>query len=79
MGKRFGGEIAVVDPSSSMLIDSIRVGGNAAYMTIDRQENVLFVVLPERRLVQKVNLISKKIMAEIEVGEGAYAVVVVGE
>ncbi|MDH3554757.1 MAG: hypothetical protein WBF55_21455 [Syntrophobacteria bacterium] len=79
VGKRFGGEIAVVDPSSSMLIDSIRVGGNAAYMTIDRQENVLFVVLPERRLVQKVNLISKKIMAEIEVGEGAYAVVVVGE
>jgi len=79
VGKRFGGEIAVVDPSTSMSIDFIRVGGNAAYITIDRQENVLFVVLPEKKLVQKVNLISKKIMAEIEVGEGAYAVVVMGE
>jgi len=37
------------------------------------------VALPERRMVQKVNLTSKKIMAEIEVGEGAYAVVVMGE
>ena len=79
VGKRFGGEIAVVDPSTSMLIDSIRVGGDAAYLTIDRQENTLFVVLPQKRLVQKVNLTSKKIMAEIEVDEGAYAAVVMGE
>ena len=79
VGKRFGEEIAVVDSLSSMFIDSIRVGGIAAYMTIDRQENTLFVVLPERRVVQKVNLTSKKIMAEIEVGEGAYAIVVMGE
>ena len=79
VGKRFGGEIAIVDTSSLMFIDSMRVGGNAAYMTIDRQENTLFVALPERRMVQKVNLTSKKIMAEIEVGEGAYAVAVMGE
>jgi hypothetical protein len=79
VGNSFGGEIAVVDPSSSMFIDSIRAGGNPAYMTIDRQENTLFVVLPERRLVQKINLTSKKIMAEIEVAEVAYAVAVLGE
>jgi len=79
VGNSFGGEIAVVDPSSSMFIDSIRAGGNPGYMTIDRQENTLFVVLPERRLVQKINLTSKKIMAEIEVAEVAYAVAVMGE
>ncbi len=79
VGNSFGGEITVVDPSSSMFIDSIRAGGNAAYMTIDRQENTLFVVLPERSLVQKINLTSKKIMAEIEVAEVAYAVAVMGE
>jgi len=79
VGKSFGGEIAIVEPFSLMFIDSIRIGGNAAYLTIDRQENTLFVALPERRVVQKVNLTSKKIMAEIEVGEGAYAVVVMGE
>ena len=79
VGKSFGGEIAIVDPSSSMFIDSIRIRGSAAYMTIDRQENTLFVVLPERRLAQKVNLTSKKIMAEIDVAEVAYAVAVMGE
>ena len=79
VGKSFGGEIAILDPSSSMFIDSIRIRGNAAYMTIDRQENTLFVVLPEKRLVQKINLTSKKIMAEIEVAEVAYAVAVMGE
>jgi len=79
VGKRFGGEIAVVDPLSSIFIDSIMVKGHAAYMNIDRQENTLFVVLPERKLVQKINLTSKKIMAEIEVAQGAYAVAVMGE
>lgn len=79
VGKKFGGEIKVVDPSSLMFIDSIKVGGNAAFMTIDREENSLFVVLPDRRLVQKFNLTSKKMMAEIEVGEGAHAAVVMSE
>ncbi len=79
VGKKFGGEITVIDPSSLMFIDSIKVRGNAAFMTIDREENTLFVALPDKRVLQKVNLTSKKIMAEIEVGEGAYAVVVMGE
>jgi hypothetical protein len=48
-------------------------------MTIDREENTLFVVLPDKRLVQKLNLTSKKMMAEIEVGEGAHAAVVMSE
>jgi YVTN family beta-propeller protein len=79
VGKKFGGEIKVVDPSSLMFIDSIKVGGDAAFMTIDREENTLFVVLPDKRLVQKLNLTSKKMMAEIEVGEGAHAAVVMSE
>lgn len=79
VGKMSGGEIAIIDPFSSMLIDSIRVRGNAAFMTIDDEENNLFVTFPNIERVQKINLTSKKIMAEIEVGEGAYAVAVMGE
>jgi len=79
VGKNFGGEITIVDPLSSMFIDTIKVSGIAAFMTIDRQENTLFVTLPDKRKVQKINLTSKRSMAEIEVGEGAYAVAVVGE
>ncbi len=79
VGKKFGGEIAVVEPSASMFIDTIQVKGNVAFMTIDRQENTLFVTLPDKRTLQKINLTSKKTTAEIDVGDGAYAVVVVGE
>ncbi len=79
VGKKFGGEILFIDPSSLMFIDKIRVKGNAAFMSIDREENTLFVALPDRRVLRKVNLTSKKTMAEIEVGQGAYAIVVMGE
>ena len=79
VGKNFGGGITIVDPLSSMFIDTIKGSGNAAFMTIDLQENALFVALPDQRKLRKINLTSKKTMAEIEVREGAYAVVVVGE
>lgn len=79
VGKKLAGEITIVDPLSSMFIDLIRLRGGAAFMTIDRQENTLFVAMSDRRKLQKINLTSKRTMAEIEVGEGAYAVVVVGE
>jgi len=62
-----------------MFIDTIGIEGTAEFMTIGDEENTLFVVLPDRRLLQKINLVSKKIMAEIEVGEGAYGVVLMGE
>ena len=79
VGKKSGGEIIVVDPFSSIFIDTIQVRGRAAFMTIDRQENTLFIALPNRKLVQKVNFTSKRIMAEIDVGDGASEVAVVGE
>jgi YVTN family beta-propeller protein len=78
VGKRFGNEIAVIDPRSAMFIDQIRTTGNAAYLEIDTQENSLFVVLPDRNVLQKINITSKRIASEIEVGEDAYAVVVMG-
>jgi YVTN family beta-propeller protein len=79
VGKRFGNEIAVIDPRSSMFIDQIGIAGTAAYLEIDARENSLFVVLPDRNVLQKVNITSKRIVSEIEVGEGAYAVVVMGK
>jgi hypothetical protein len=37
------------------------------------------VALSDRRILQKINLISKKVVSEIEVGKGAYEIVVMGE
>ena len=62
-----------------MFVDTIEVGGKASFMTIDNQENTLFVVLRDEGILQKINLTSKKIMAELDVGERPYEVVVIGE
>ena len=79
VGKEVGGEIIVIDPFSSMFIDTIDIGGSAAYMAIDEETNTLFIAIPERNTIQKVNLTAKKIVGELEVREGAFAIVLMGE
>ena len=79
VGKRFGNEVSIIEPRSLMFIDTIGIEGSAANMTIDDEENSLFVVIPENNALQKINLTSKKNVSHIEVGKGAYAVVVMGE
>ncbi len=79
VGKSFGAEISIVSPRSSLPIDSIFLRGSAEHMTIDDEENSLFVVLPEKRLLQKMNLTSKRVTAELDVGIGAYEVALMGE
>ncbi len=79
VGKSSGGEIRVIDPFALVFIDMIRVAGEAAFMTIDDEERNLFVVIPNAKMLQKINLISKQISAAIDVAEGAYAVAVLGE
>jgi YVTN family beta-propeller protein len=79
VGKTFGREITVADPFTSIFVDTIEVGGSVGYMTIDNQENTLFVVLPDQGTLQQINLTSKKFMAEIDVGERPCEVVVIGE
>lgn len=79
VGKKIGAEISVIDPFSGQIVDNFQVGGQAVFITIDGQERTLLAAFSDRNLVQKINLISKKLVAEIETGEGAYAIVVMGE
>lgn len=79
VGNKTGGGISIIDPFSSMFIDTVRTDGTAVFMTIDDQENTLFAVIPGRKVLRKINLTSKKVIAEIDIGEGAYAVAVMGE
>lgn len=73
------GDIQVFDPTSLIFVDSISAAGPVKHLTIDREENSLFAVRPEKNTLQKVNLTSKRVLAEIEVEQDAYEVVVVGE
>ena len=79
VGKKIGGEIAVIDPFASMFIDTLQVDGTAVSLTIDGEEKSLLAVLADRGKLQKINLISKKRIAELEVNKGAFSVVVMGE
>ena len=78
IGNKTGGVISIIDPSSLMFIDTIRTGGAVTFMTIDNEENALFVVVPEKKMLQKIDLTSKSILDEIDVGEGAYAIAIMG-
>ena len=79
VGRRIGGEIAVIEPSSAMFVDTFLIDGRPVFLAIDDQERMLFAALSDRSILQKINLISKRVVAEIEVGKGAYAIVVMGE
>ena len=79
VGKNIGGEIRVIDPFALVFIDMIPVAGRAVFLTIDQDERNLFVVIPDKRMLQKINIISKKISASIDVAEGAYAAAVLSE
>ena len=71
--------ISVLDPPSLLPIDRFRLTGYVEFLAIDNDENALFVLLPELRRVQKLDLVSKRPRAAIEVGDGGYSVVLMGE
>jgi len=79
VGKSIGGEITVIDPFALVFIDSIFAGGQTEYIAIDDQKRHLFAVLGDKNKLAKINLISKEISGKIDVGEGAFFVVVMGE
>ena len=71
--------VEVYEPFSFVPVDSIRTEGGIIYMTIDGEENNLYMVNPETRSVMISNLVRKKIVTEIDVGEGPYWVTMMGE
>jgi YVTN family beta-propeller protein len=73
------GEISVVDPTALMFIDAFSLASRVADLAIDDQENSLFALQPDQRKLVKINLTSKRTLAELEVGADAYAVAVVGQ
>jgi YVTN family beta-propeller protein len=80
IGKKHHGAVALFDPFASFLpVDSINIVDDATYMTIDGQENTLHLVIPEKKTVMIINLISRRAVSEIDVGEGPYWVTMMGE
>ncbi|MBE0574973.1 MAG: YncE family protein [Desulfuromonadales bacterium] len=79
VGKQ-SGEIAIVDPRVLMAIDTFSMpAGLIQSMTIDKDENALFAVMPQQNRLLKFDLISKRQIGSLELGAVSHAVVVMGE
>jgi len=74
-----GGRIDVYDPLSLLPLESIPTVGAVAHMAIDGESENLHIVEPQVRTVRIVGLVSKKTVAETDVGAEAYWAAVVGE
>ena len=72
-------EIAVIDPFSSVVINSLGVSSRISYMVFDSQENSLFAVFPEEKQLRKMNAVNGRVIDEIELSKGVCAVAVMGE
>lgn len=73
------GRIEVFDPFSSLPIDFLHSEEEVAAMAIDGEGNNLFLVLPEIRAIRGIRLVGKEMIAQIDVGEDPYRVILMGE
>ncbi|MEW6599538.1 MAG: hypothetical protein AB1499_01070 [Nitrospirota bacterium] len=79
VSKKDDARIEVYDPISSIPFDYIKGDGSASYMTIDSEENNLYMVMPETQTVKVVDIVSKKVIAEMDVGRLPDWVTMMGE
>jgi YVTN family beta-propeller protein len=79
LGRKNEVVVEVYDPFSFVSVDVIRTGGTISYMAVDGEESNLYLVNPELRRLMVSNLVSKRIIYEIDVGEEPYWVALMGE
>lgn len=71
--------LEILDPFSLFPVEAVSAGGEISHMAIDGEENNLYLVLPDRKTLSILDLISRKMAPEIDVGEGACWVALMGE
>jgi YVTN family beta-propeller protein len=71
--------LEILDPFSLFPVETVPVGGEISHMAIDGDENNLFLVLPDRKVLSILGLIGRKMAPEIDVGEGPCWVTLMGE
>jgi len=71
--------VDIYNPSTYFPIDYIRAGAGIAYMTIDGEERKFYMVSPEKNSLITSDLVSKRVLSEMDVGERPYWVTMMGE
>lgn len=71
------GEIAVIDPTVDLALDSFQAGGAVVDLVPDLAENRLFV-LTDRQQLEKYDLVSKRRLGIIELGSAGFEIGLMG-
>ncbi|MEO0249975.1 MAG: YncE family protein, partial [candidate division WOR-3 bacterium] len=79
MGRTRDATIGVYEPNSFVPMDYIRTDGGVRYLTIDGDENNLVVVGAHVPRLSTTNLVSRKGVATIDIGDAPYWVTMMGE
>jgi YVTN family beta-propeller protein len=79
MGRRRDMAVEVYDPFLFAMVDSINTGAGITYMTVDGDENNLYMVNPEMKSLMVSRLVRKRVFSEMDVGESPYWVTMMGE
>ena len=79
MGKRFSTDVEVYEPSTFVPISTIHTGGGASYMTIDGEQNNLYVINGDRKTVEVINLVTREVIGRFDVEETPFWISLMGE
>jgi YVTN family beta-propeller protein len=71
--------IEFYNPTALLPIDAMSIPGGAAYLTIDAADDRLWIASPDTKRVLVGSLATRKVVAEIDVGDGPTWVSVMGE
>jgi YVTN family beta-propeller protein len=73
------GRLALYDPFALIPVDFIDLPGVASWLAIDGAENSLLALMPERRSVAVINLATKELLGELDVGQDPRVLALYGE
>jgi len=79
IGRKNDPFVGVYSPLSFVSVDFVKTGGTIDCMAIDGEENNLYMVNSDMKSLMVSNLVRKKIVSEMDVGEGPYWVTMMGE
>ena len=71
--------IEFYDPNALVPLNSMKSRAGASYLAIDVEDSSVYIVSPETRSLVVGSLATRKVVAEIDVGENPYWVSVMGE
>lgn len=79
LGNRMDSLVSVYERALELPTDTIQATGGVACIAIDNDENNLYLVIPRKKALMSINIVSNRTVAEFDVGDGAYWVTLMGE